>query len=492
MVKKIKVGRSLLETITVALYENPIILFREYVQNSLDAYNKSIDSDKKTINDFHVTINIDEKNRKIIIRDNGYGIETTKLFREKMLHIGDSSKDQDRTKYIGFRGIGRISGLPFCDKLIFRNKAQNSTKLNECIWEGDSYRRLLSKKSSDDLEAVIDKIVKFGEKDIANKTNSGHYFEVILDGYSPEINTMLKERNFREKLIRLLPLKYNKGFKEAKKIIDKYHGVMNEHLERFMISVKYEGKTLFKSYNKKYILGSKIIFWELTDKQKKNGAVGDPIGLLWFTFERHLKNNKNDEYYGILTRSKNILMGDNDTFAQVADNSGEYITTFREMAQALRGIYGELLINSQYLRDNSRRDWFLPDEHSVYLSTIISEFMRRLHNYRYCTSRFFRKNATKTEKDLEIALDELVDLKKNKIDLSRFFKKEEKKLRSQTIDNGNKEEVYSEQDMPHENETTKKHYDIIMKVIKGFFIKERQRALFLKLRAFIANKYKQE
>ena len=37
MAKKVTIGKSVLETITVALYENPIILFREYVQNSLDA-----------------------------------------------------------------------------------------------------------------------------------------------------------------------------------------------------------------------------------------------------------------------------------------------------------------------------------------------------------------------------------------------------------------------------------------------------------------------
>jgi len=51
-------------------------------------------------------------------------------------------------------------------------------------------------------------------------------------------------------------------------------------------------------------------------------------------------------------------MGTNDTFAQIADSNKEYITTFREMAQSLRGIYGELLINSPNLRDNSKENGF--------------------------------------------------------------------------------------------------------------------------------------
>ena len=37
MKRPITIGKNLLETITSALYERPIVLFREYVQNSLDA-----------------------------------------------------------------------------------------------------------------------------------------------------------------------------------------------------------------------------------------------------------------------------------------------------------------------------------------------------------------------------------------------------------------------------------------------------------------------
>lgn len=61
MQNEIKIGTSLLETITVALYEDPIILFREYVQNSLDAYNLAIEKQEK-IDDFGVSININRDN----------------------------------------------------------------------------------------------------------------------------------------------------------------------------------------------------------------------------------------------------------------------------------------------------------------------------------------------------------------------------------------------------------------------------------------------
>ena len=67
-------GIRLLETLTTALYADAIVLFREYIQNSADAYNESIEQGLE-LDDFTIRINIDRENRIIQILDNGYGIE---------------------------------------------------------------------------------------------------------------------------------------------------------------------------------------------------------------------------------------------------------------------------------------------------------------------------------------------------------------------------------------------------------------------------------
>lgn len=486
--KKITVGRSILETITVALYENPIILFREYVQNSLDAHNRAVDAGKPEIKDIHVTVTIDEAQRSIVIRDNGYGIESYALFEERMLSIGSSHSQADRTKYIGFRGIGRISGLPFCEKLTFRNKAVNSTEVHECTWLGKEYRDKLSSQSAGgDLSTIIEEIVTVNKKNAEATDKNKHYFEVVLEGYNDDIDETLNDTNFKKKLIRMLPLQYDNGFNSANTIMSRYKSFMNEDLMRFMIPVKLNGESLCKDYDDSFILDSDIIFWEVRGKKKKDQSLGDKIGLLWFTFAAHLKSHKNDQYYGILTRSKNVLMGGNDTFAQVADNSSSYVTTFREMVQSLQGIYGELLINSQHLSDNSRRDWFLPDEYSRDLNNVITDFMRRLTKYRYCSSRYFRKKPTKTKENLKKALDELVDLKANTIKFDSFSKRDE-----EPVTNESQVTSLSDEDLPHESKTMKKHYDALMKVIEAYFCKIKKRVLFLELRAFIANHFEQK
>ncbi|MDR0364159.1 MAG: ATP-binding protein, partial [Bacteroidales bacterium] len=118
---KMKMSVRLLETITSALYDDPIILFREYVQNSVDAYNEEIRQDeKKKMRNFCVDINIDIEKRSITITDNGYGIPEN-LFMERMIGVGNDTKSKIPDQ-IGFRGIGRLSAFPYCKKLTFLNK----------------------------------------------------------------------------------------------------------------------------------------------------------------------------------------------------------------------------------------------------------------------------------------------------------------------------------------------------------------------------------
>ena len=77
----IGMGIRLLETHTSALYEDPIVFFREYVQNSADAYIRN------RVDDFRIDITIDKETRSIIFKDNGTGISFDKFDKKmKMLY----------------------------------------------------------------------------------------------------------------------------------------------------------------------------------------------------------------------------------------------------------------------------------------------------------------------------------------------------------------------------------------------------------------------
>ena len=491
MQNNIIVGRNLLETITSALYESPIILFREYVQNSLDAYNSATKNEgKEVFSDFKVELTIDKDNRTITIIDNGYGIESSEKFERDMLSFGNSEKI-DRSQFIGFRGIGRIAALPFCKTLIFENKTENATSIDLCIWQGEKYRELLNSNATDNatFEQTVRSIVEIKRNPC--DTNKMHYFKVKIINYSAEIDELLEQINFEASLTRLLPIKYRDSFTASQKIETKYMEFMKEDLTDFMCSVILNGKELRKSYTDDvHVLDSGIIFREIREKGSGNQKPGDKIGLLWFTFNRKIVASK-DSDYGIMVRSKNVLMGNNDTFAALCANSKEHVGTYSELTATLRGVYGELLINSPNLKDNARREWFKTDEYSVYLKYVIVDFMKRLYKYRYAASSYFRSKADEKvdakKIGLKNALIELVDVETNEIDVGEFCKNEiPKEGRAEGKEDSSQEQPkYANEDIPRQAQTKRKNYDELMRVIEEFFKKEKLFDVFLKLRAYI-------
>ena len=82
------VGAGILNIITESLYDNPIVVFREYVQNSVDSIFKETDR-----NNYEIKIWYDEND--LCFLDNGKGIDTN-LFFDEMIKIGNSTKKKNK------------------------------------------------------------------------------------------------------------------------------------------------------------------------------------------------------------------------------------------------------------------------------------------------------------------------------------------------------------------------------------------------------------
>ena len=466
------ISLRLLETLTTALYEDPIALFREYVQNSLDAYIEATREDKsKEFDGFSVEIKIDKKNSNIEIRDNGYGIQE-KDFLTKMERIGESDKKEDQ---IGFRGIGRLSAMPLCKELIFENKPQGINKRLIFQWDGELFTTLLNK--GQDINASLGDLT-FNSIEDYDGTIDDHYFRVEIRGYKDQIDDLLKSKDFMDRLSTLLPLRYLPEFKKQKEIKKRYQEFMRQSLNKYTCSVRLDNKELYKPYNDKHILKSGIVFWELKYPGKVEKVPDEKIGILWFTFNHLIKALPKDVPYGILVRSKNMLMGDRYSLASDANRSKtDYITTFRELAQTLNGVCGEMLIDYQ-LNDNARRDWFKIDEKSLKLRQIIVEFMKRLHTYRYAASNYFSGKEKRKEKLIEAYKglitnydpDELVsDINKLKREMEASKKVFE----------------FADEDIPTLSPTIKRFYERLIAGLYKYFSDKGKLEEFIKVRKFI-------
>ena len=80
-------GKFLLEILTKGMYSNPMHIYREYIQNASDSIDKAIAEGVILPAEAEIHIFIDEKDRTIIIRDNGLGISQN-IAKVKLMNVG--------------------------------------------------------------------------------------------------------------------------------------------------------------------------------------------------------------------------------------------------------------------------------------------------------------------------------------------------------------------------------------------------------------------
>ena len=244
------VGAGIVEIITESLYDKPIVVFREYVQNSADAFLSVPEEDK---NKLEVRIQCIDNNLCFV--DNGTGIKEDK-FEEVMVSIANSKKT--RTKNIGYKGIGRLSGLSYCESLWFVNilsysgkeyqiykidgKKYSDIKKSESFGEL-SFPELMSKIGC--MENQIDQKIEMAlnqcDSMFVNR-NSG--FLVILEGVSPILRKTIEDEQFVSDLGWLLPVPFTEKLDE-RGIFDK----IATNIPAIKEGPYYKGVCMFKDSN---------------------------------------------------------------------------------------------------------------------------------------------------------------------------------------------------------------------------------------------------
>ena len=166
------VGADILNLITTGMYHTPLAIFREYIQNSADAIESSQMTDKG-----RVEVSISPAQRNVKIRDNGPGLTHTQAI-ENLIPIARSRKQAGVDR--GFRGIGRLSGLAFADRITFRTRTHKTQPVSEITWEGTTLRE--GALASADPEQIIKNCVEVTTKE--GDTWPNNFFEVEIENVS--------------------------------------------------------------------------------------------------------------------------------------------------------------------------------------------------------------------------------------------------------------------------------------------------------------------
>ena len=173
--QEVFIGKDVLELLGSSMYVNPLMVFREYVQNSADAIDDAIRAGLlESTADGRIEINLDHIDRSVVIRDNGIGLSNAE-FPGRMLSFGASAKRGTDAR--GFRGVGRLSALGYVQKLVFRGRAKGEPKVMGAIWDGRIIKKLLgSTEPEHDLQSIVKEAVTLNQ--LEPEGYPEHFFEV--------------------------------------------------------------------------------------------------------------------------------------------------------------------------------------------------------------------------------------------------------------------------------------------------------------------------
>jgi hypothetical protein len=363
--ESIVVGKDILEVLSSAMYVDPLAIYREYIQNAADAIDEARRTSVLTPKETGVVeIEINVEKRTASVRDNGAGIPAAD-FENRMTSFGASTKRGKNAR--GFRGVGRLSGLAYCQELVFRSRSAGESLVSELRWDCRKAKSLLrSPDFSGDLAEVVAQSVQVRRVD--GKKWPEHFFEVELRGVPRLRNDWLLNPNvIEEYLSQVAPLPFAPQFRFA----DDIATMLGEHVGLTNITLKVGGKIdpTFRPHRDSFdISGGSDTFQEL-QKIHIPGLDGGTAAVGWILHHGYKGAVPSLNLKGLRLRSGNIQVGTSgileDLFIETRFNSW---------------CVGEIHVMDQRIIPNGRRDHYEQNVHYNNLVNHISPLAREISN----------------------------------------------------------------------------------------------------------------
>lgn len=122
---EIEIGKFTLESLTTGMYNDPEIVYREYIQNAVDSFDNAVEQKIMTADDCRIEIIVDADRQEISIKDNGTGIKKDQAVKT-LLDIGNSSKTHTSNR--GLEVLVGLEDCPIAKSLAFAPQLKTSPK----------------------------------------------------------------------------------------------------------------------------------------------------------------------------------------------------------------------------------------------------------------------------------------------------------------------------------------------------------------------------
>lgn len=347
----VQVGKYTLESLTTGMYSDPKIVYREYIQNSVDSLENAVQQGIIEYSSMRIDIIVSEENSKISIRDNGTGIKSSEA-RGTLMNVGNSKKRNSNNR--GFRGIGRLGGMSYCDTLIFSTSFEGENCKSVISFDCKKLKKLLVPGQYEDL-SLADVLGEITTVKVFPEKKEKHYFVVEMENVSGS-SDLLNIDVAKSYISQVAPLPYQtRHFIYSSQLKD-YLRDNGYNLEEFPIFVGEEESDLEPIYkpNKSRFRSdrNKRTVDEITSMEYFDITIdGELYALGWYGNCGWYGFLSDRELSGFRVRKGNILIGDSRTINGI----------FKE-ARFNGWTQGEIFIVTDKLVPNARRDDFEQNE----------------------------------------------------------------------------------------------------------------------------------
>lgn len=381
------IGADIVSLITAGMYNNPLALYREYIQNAADAAGV-VGYEKGST----VKIDIDTSGRRIRIHDDGPGLSRQAATRA-LVPIAQSQKTRGLQR--GFRGIGRLAGLAFAESVTFTTRAEGSEMVTRITWDG---RKLRSGKSATcKTDQWIGKCVHI--EAIAAQQFPKHFFEVEISGVGRHVASLVLNREIvRAYIGEVCPVPFSPEFPFASEL----ESFLQNDARMQKLNIMFQGEVgpITKRYGKSipFANSRESCFTEL-ETIRIPALDGERIAAVgWIAHSPYLGAiPKGAGIRGIRPRCGDIQIGDERAFDSL----------FKE-ERFNRWCVGEIHILDPRIVPNGRRDYFELGPHVRHLENQLGSVVRNISER--CRSASLDRNRTRKLLDEISRLEDFHDL----------------------------------------------------------------------------------
>ena len=373
-------GGDILSLITSGMYTTPLTVYREYIQNSADSIANS-----HTPDNGKVEITIDPSHLYLSIRDNGPGLSYVHAKRD-LIPIAKSRKHCQSHR--GFRGIGRLAGLAFGDKIRFLTRCEEGSPVTCVVWDGTIFRNGINDKLS--VEETISRSVAI--EMIDGNEYPHHFFEVQISGISRYAAASILNKNIvREYIAEVCPVAFGLNFSNESHKKQIFQSLLPLELNIYLDG---DDSPIIRPHTHKFYFSKsredKFVEFEEIKIPTLDGLGDAAVG--WIAHSSYFGAlPKKPDIRSIRARIGNIQIGDETIFDHLFSEN-----------RFNRWCVAEVHILDFRLTPNGRRDYFEPNVHLRNLENRLGVVCRTLE--KRCRDASMRRNK---QRRLQSALDGL-------------------------------------------------------------------------------------